>query len=108
MKSMISIIAIWLLAGCTHLASVSTTSIPATRGKKVKAESHRFIFLLLNFNNSYVDQVVADLAGQCPGGRIEGILTKDESITYFPILAHGRRVSAEGFCTPVQRVKKRG
>lgn len=90
---------ILITTSCTHLASVSTTTIPANRNKKVAAESYRFIFLALNFDNDYVETIVRDLARQCRKGKVEGILTKHESITYFPVIAHAVRISAQGYCT---------
>lgn len=86
------------LTGCAYLGSVSTTSIPADRRKVVEVESARFIFLLLNFNNSYVDELTHDLAEKCPNGKVLGVLTKHENITYFPLIAHGVRITATGFC----------
>ncbi len=87
-----------LTSGCVHMASISTTTIPADRESPVEAEAERFMFLLLNFDNNYVFRLTEDLAKQCPDGRVEGILTKQESIIYFPLIAHGVRVSAAGFC----------
>lgn len=87
-----------LFSSCTHLNSVSTTPIPAMRKNKVRAENYRFIFFFFNFNNNYVDEMVEKLADQCPKGKIEGLLTKQESITYFPIIAHASQVTAEGYC----------
>lgn len=86
------------LGGCAFLQSVSTTSIPAQKGRVVKTERSRFIFLAFNFNNDYVNEMAEDLANQCPGGKVEGILTKHEAIVYFPILFHTQKVTAEGFC----------
>ena len=45
---------VFSLVGCTHMHSVSTTSIPAQRDKPVKAEAYRFLFLMMNFSNGYV------------------------------------------------------
>ena len=87
-----------LSSGCTHLSSVSTSSIPKNRGKKVQSTAERFIFFAFNFNNDYVDEMTEDLANQCPKGKVKGILSKHESITYFPLVAHKIRVSAEGYC----------
>lgn len=93
-----SLTLLFTIMGCTHLNSVSTSQIPKMRSKVVKAESYRFIFLLFNFNNNYVNEMVDDLAKQCPDGKVQGILTKQEGITYFPIIAHAVRVTAEGYC----------
>jgi hypothetical protein len=86
--------------GCTHMRSVSTTSIPAQRDTPVKAEAYRFLFFMVNVDNTYVDSLATDLAKQCPNGRVEGVLTKQEDITYFPLIAHGVRVTATGYCQP--------
>ncbi len=87
-----------LLMGCTHLHSVSTTSVPVQRDKKVEAEAYRFMFMMMNFDNNYIDGLTRDLAKQCPGGQVQGILTKHEGIIYFPLFAHGVRVRASGYC----------
>ena len=86
------------LPGCVHLDSVSTSTIPMDRSRPVKAEGSRFLFMLINFNNNYVNELSRDLARQCPRGRVEGILTKQESVTYFPFFAHLARVKASGYC----------
>lgn len=90
--------ALALNSGCAYLQSVSTTTIPAERGQKVKTERSRFIILAFNFNNDYVDEMAADLANQCPGGKVQGILTKHETVVYFPLLFHTSKVTAEGYC----------
>lgn len=97
MKSIL-LLALLVLSSCTHLNSVSVTSIPANRQNKVSAERYKFIFLLLNFDNKFVDEMEKDLAQKCPQGRIEGIVTKTENITYFPLFFHAYNVSAEGYC----------
>lgn len=86
------------LSGCVHLNSVSQTQIPSERGKTVRAEASRFIFLGFNFDNDYVDSITSKLRSQCPSGAVRGILTKDESINYFLFIFHSRRITAEGFC----------
>jgi len=80
------------------MRSMSTTSVPAERSKPVEAEGYRFMFLMINTDNRYVNDLPQDLAEQCPNGRVEGILTKHEDIMYFPLLAHAVRVTATGFC----------
>ena len=100
-----SIRTLWLalaLSGCVHLQSVSTTSLPVERSKPVEVKAQKFLFLLINMNNKYVDQLVEDLARQCPHGSVEGILTKQEAIMYFPLIAHASRVTATGYCVEPQ------
>ncbi len=95
---MAPLFAFLLGVGCTHLQSVSTSSIPEQRTKPVKSEGYRFIFLGFNFNNDYVNEMTETLAAKCPGGQIKGILTKFENIIYFPLFAHAVRVEAQGYC----------
>jgi len=98
--SFILFIGLFGLMGCTHLVSLSTTSVPpkAVQTKKIYAESDRFMFFLFNFDNDYVDNISLDLARQCPKGKVQGVLTKHESVTYFPLIAHKVKVSANGYC----------
>jgi hypothetical protein len=86
-----------LLTGCVSLNSVSQTQIPEDRSNQITAESSRLIILGLNFDNDYVDLVSRRLRSQCKGGKVRGILTKDEVITYF-LFVDRRRVSATGYC----------
>ena len=90
-----TLMASMLLTGCVHMSSISTTSIPVDRSNEVYAESERFMFFYLNFDNSYVDYMVEDLAAQCPDGRVEGILTKQEFVVYLPLFFNAVRVSAD-------------
>lgn len=86
------------LVGCVHLGSVSTSSIPADRSRPVEVEAFKFLPFLVSFSNSYVDDLARSLAEQCPNGRVEGILTKQEFLTYFPGIAHAYKVTASGYC----------
>ncbi len=96
--SLLYFLLILTLLGCAHLESVSTSSVPVDRSTPVESQTTRFLFLLLNFDNDYVNALSQDLARKCPKGRVEGILTKQEFITYFPLLAHEIRVTASGYC----------
>jgi hypothetical protein len=78
--------------------SVSQTSIPAKRGELVKAEVTNNIFLYFNFKTNYIDDLTAQLKSKCTNGSIQGILTKDVVVTYFPIIFHQEQISAEGYC----------
>jgi hypothetical protein len=95
------------LTGCTHMASISTTSIPAQRGKQVSANAYNFLFFQVNFSNDYVNALTRDLAEQCPGGRVEGVLTKMENITYFPLVAHAVEITATGYCVSGEELSMR-
>ena len=72
-----------VLCACASLNSVSVSPIPPNRDRIVTAQASRFIFLGFNFDNDYVDQVSKELANRCAGGKISGILTKDETVLYF-------------------------
>ncbi len=98
MTKVLQIMLAALLTGCVSLTSISTSSIPADRSQPVDATETRFLVLMLNFDNEYVDRLTKQLAQECPHGRVEGILTKQEFITYFPLLAHEVRVTASGYC----------
>ncbi len=86
-------------SACTHLASVSTSSIPKNRSNKISTQVKRFIFLGFNFNNDYVNDITFNLAKQCEGGRVQGVVTKHENVMYFPAFAHEVRVTATGYCS---------
>ena len=98
MKKTVLILAVFLLSSCAYLRSASQTSIPKRRGKEITAESYKFIFLLLNFDNSFADEAREKLIKKCPNGNIKGILTKSEDIVYFPLIAHAKQVTVKGFC----------
>lgn len=97
MKKLILLLSLFA-CGCTTLESISTSSIPAQRNRKVMASTDKFVILGFNFSNDYVDSIVRDLANQCPNGRIEGILTKQESINYFLYLFWTSKITAQGYC----------
>lgn len=93
------------LSGCAHVNSVSTTSIPADRSKPVEAETSKFLFMFINFNNDYVNELTEKLAAQCPDGRVEGVLTKLEYVTWFPVFAYSVHVEATGYCVDGAQVR---
>lgn len=95
---LIATLAALSFSSCVHLNSVSQTQIPANRTNRVEAEADRWIIFFFNFDNDYVDRVSDRLRKECPGGRITGILTKDERTNYFIGLVMKRRVSAAGYC----------
>ena len=97
-RSMLVLLTAAFLTSCVHLNSVSITPIPTGKGKKVSGEASKFMFLGISFSNSYVDEAVADLKEKCPGGQIEGILTKDEVVNYFLYIFISRRIVATGQC----------
>jgi hypothetical protein len=90
-----------ILSGCASVNSVSISPVPAQRQRPVAAQVEKTIFLGLNFNNDFVNDLVPKLQQQCPNGVISGVLTKDESINYF--IATKRVVQARGFCQAASR-----
>lgn len=87
-----------LLSGCVSLNSVSLTQIPKERKNRVHSEASKFIIFGFTFSNSFADEVVPDLARQCKGGMVQGILTKDEAVNYFIGLVVKQRIQATGYC----------
>lgn len=85
-------------SSCAYVASVSQTSIPKDKSKMVEAKVTNNIIFLFNFNNDYIDDLTKQLMDQCPNGSVKGILTKDENITYFPIIFHRNVITAKGYC----------
>lgn len=83
---------------CAQIQSVSQTSIPSKKGKVVTATVENNIVFFFNFSNSYIDRLNQDLLAQCSNGKVEGILTKHETKTYFPIVFHKVVITAEGYC----------
>lgn len=84
------------LVGCAAVNSVSLTPIPAQRNRPVKAEVSKWLILGIAFDNDFIDPLVGDLKQQCPNGVVSGILTKDETYSYF--LVFKKQVTATGYC----------
>ena len=106
MKKLISLLLlINIISSCAYMASVSQTSIPKDRSKKVSAKVENNIIFLFNFSNEYVESIPNQLISQCPNGSVKGILTKDENITYFPIVFHKSVITAEGYCVNNRKKK---
>lgn len=98
MKSLILLSLLVFSVSCAQVRSVSQTSIPSKRGTLVKAEVKNNIFFFFNFNTTYLNDLNSQLKSQCEKGSVEGILTKDVVVTYFPIIFYQEQISAEGFC----------
>jgi len=98
MKLLNAITLLFLVTSCSHLSSVSQTSIPKDKSKLVSAKVENNIIFLFNFDNDYIDVLTTKLMSQCPKGSVEGILTKDVNITYFPIVYYKNVITATGYC----------
>jgi hypothetical protein len=98
MKLSLCLVLLALSVSCAQVRSVSQTSIPKKRGTPVQAEVKNNIFLLLNFKTDYLNDLHTQLKASCPKGSVEGILTKDVFITYFPVFFHREHITAEGYC----------
>ena len=94
------------LYSCSHLNSVSQTGIPTDRTNLVEASVERGIIFLFNFDNNYIDELTKLLMDKCPQGSVKGILTKDETITYFPLVYHKSIVTATGYCVSNKRTRR--
>lgn len=108
MKRLNLLLLLCLFNSCAYLKSVSQTSIPKYKNKIVTAKVEKNIIFLFNFSNDYLTGLTQQLINQCPNGSVKGILTKDESITYFPIIFHKNIVTATGYCVPKNTKKRKG
>lgn len=97
----------FVLSSCAFLNSVSQTSIPKDRSKVVTASVTNNIIFLFNFSNDYLNQLTPKLMDQCPNGSVQGILTKDETFTYFPLVFSKVKVTATGYCVEKKSKKRR-
>ncbi len=108
MKFIVGLMSLIILSSCSHVSTVSQTSIPKDKSNVVTAKVENNIIFLFNFNNDYVDNLTKQLIDQCPKGSVKGILTKDENIVYFPIIFHKNVITAKGYCvSPKRRAKLR-
>ena len=96
----IAICAALTLSSCASINSVSLTPVPSKRSQLISAQVEKTIFLAFNFDNDYVDGLVTELKQKCPNGVVSGILTKDETISYFIVFT--KRITATGFCNLAQ------
>ncbi len=88
------------MTNCASLQSISITNIPKDTSNPVSTSQTKLIFLAANFNTDYADLLSKDLKKQCPGGKISGILTKNELICHLPLcLFYSQKITAKGFCT---------
>ena len=98
-KSLLIIITVFM-TNCVSLQSVSITNIPKDTSRPVSTSQTKLIFLAANFNTDYADLLSKDLRKQCPGGKVSGILTKNEHICHLPLcLFYSQKITAKGFCT---------
>ncbi len=95
----VPIILVFLLDCCVSLQSISINSQPdgQERVNPVSAEVSKLIFLGLNFDNDFLNEVPKKLMDSCPGGKIKGIVTRFETVSY--LIFHRFVVKAQGFCT---------
>lgn len=108
MKNFILFLAlVFIMSSCSLVSSVSQTSIPKNKSNVVTAKVENGIIFLFNFNNDYLDELTQKLIDQCPNGSVKGILTKDENITYFPIIYHKNVVTASGYCVSSKKKVRR-
>jgi hypothetical protein len=80
--------------------SISVNQVPkqSERRNKISSSDSGFIVFLIPFGNSFVTTAKEHLMDQCPGGAIEGLLTKFQSTTYVPLVLEMPQVTMEGYC----------
>ena len=90
---------IFLLDCCVSLQSISINSQPEgqERLNPISTEVSKLIFLGLNFDNDFLNEVPKKLMDSCPGGKIKGIVTRFETVSY--LIFFRFVVKAQGFCT---------
>lgn len=88
------------LSGCVTVKSVSASRVPESsqRTHPVHASSSALILFWIPFGSSYVETAAAELSHTCRGGRVEGVLSKEENVNYFFSLVMLRRVELQGYC----------
>lgn len=89
-----------MTTGCASLRSVSVTSIPQNRNEPVVATVSKWIFLGLNFDNDYVDELTTKLRQNCDG-KVSGLMTKYE--TTFYLIVSKDQITATGYCVDSKR-----
>lgn len=89
---------VFLLNHCVQLHSISINSqpAPAERVKPIEAIASKLVFLAFNFNNDFLEEAPKKLREQCTNGKIKGIVTKFETVSYFIFIDYVVRVS--GYC----------
>lgn len=89
-----------LSGACSTVESISISQIPpeSVRKQKISSSASNFVFLAIPFGNSFVAKAREDLERQCPGGAIEGILSKHQNTQFFPAIASKQSVIMEGYC----------
>ena len=98
MKLILCLLVLLVASSCARVRSVSQTSIPVKRANLVSAEVKNNVFFFFNFRTDYVNDLTSQLVKKCPNGKVEGILTKDVVVTYFPIIYYQEQITAEGYC----------
>ncbi len=98
MKKIIALLSIVVLSSCAHVNSLSLTNMPAQRDNQVNVESSKIVFFGVTFDTDYVEEIVDDLKEKCPSGKVQGILTKDETVNYFIGIVTKRVVKVSGYC----------
>lgn len=86
-------------AGCMTVVTISANQVPrqSERRKEISASDSGLIVLGIPFGNGFVAKAKERLMDKCPGGAIEGLLTKYQSTSYF-IFADVPEVTMEGYC----------
>lgn len=94
-----------LLSACHTVESISISQLPemAARKQKIASAASSLIILSIPFGSTFVAEAREGLLRQCPQGAIEGVLSKHETVSYFPGVAVEQRVSMEAYCINAKR-----
>jgi hypothetical protein len=97
-KIIVSCLFLFTSLTCVQLQSISINSQPdlKERDLRIEATSSKFVFLAFNFNNDFLEETPKKLIEQCQGGKIKGIVTKFETVSY--VFFTDFIVKANGYC----------
>lgn len=62
----------------------------------ISAQGSDWSLLGLTLSNDFVDEVIGKVRNQCRNGKIQGILTKYQTVTYFFVFK--REVFVKAYC----------
>ena len=94
------LLAIFSLNACKTVRSISISQIPSEAGRKNKivASASNPIIFLVPFGSSFPDNARQELLDQCPGGAIEGVISKHQTTEYLSVFFMLDEVIFEGYC----------
>ena len=56
------------------------------------------LFFGAAFDSDFIDDAIDELSEKCPQGKVEGVLTKFETIDYFLMIVAKQELNVRGYC----------